>query len=89
MYRINSINFKNFKAFFEEEKIQLDGKHLLVYGENGSGKSSIFWGLYTFLQSSGKDLADITKYFVHFDENVPSMQIPVILTTQFQFKVTT
>lgn len=72
MYRINSINFKNFKAFFQEEKIQLDGKHLLVYGENGSGKSSIFWGLYTFLQSSGKDLADITKYFLHFDENVPS-----------------
>ena len=72
MYRINSINFKNFKAFFQEEKIQLDGNHLLVYGENGSGKSSIFWGLYTFLQSSGKDLADITKYFVHFDENVPS-----------------
>lgn len=72
MYRINSINFKNFKAFYQEEKIQLDGKHLLVYGENGSGKSSIFWGLYTFLQSSGKDLADITKYFVHFDENVPS-----------------
>jgi energy-coupling factor transporter ATP-binding protein EcfA2 len=72
MYRINSINFKNFKAFFQEEKIQLDGKHLLVYGENGSGKSSIFWGLYTFLQSSGKDLADITKYFVHFDENVSS-----------------
>lgn len=72
MYRINSINFKNFKAFFQEERIELNGKQLLVYGENGSGKSSIFWGLYTFLQSSGKDLADITKYFVHFDENTPS-----------------
>ena len=67
MKKINSIKFKNFKAFFGEETIQLDGKHLLVYGENGSGKSSIFWGLYTFLQSSGKELKDITKYFDYFD----------------------
>lgn len=69
MKKINSIKFKNFKAFYGEEPIQLDGKNLLVYGENGSGKSSIFWGLYTFLQSSSKDVANITKYFVDFDES--------------------
>lgn len=72
MKKINSIKFKNFKAFFGEETIQLDGKNLLVYGENGSGKSSIFWGLYTFLQSSNKSLADVNKYFVNFDENNPA-----------------
>lgn len=68
MKKINSIKFKNFKAFYDEETIQLDGKNLLVYGENGSGKSSIFWGLYTFLQSSSKVQKDIIKYFVDFDE---------------------
>lgn len=72
MKRINSIRFKNFKAFYGEESLQLDGKNLLVYGENGSGKSSIFWGLYTFLQSSSKDIPNITKYFVDFDEAVPN-----------------
>lgn len=72
MKKINSIKFKNFKAFFGEETIQLDGKNLLVYGENGSGKSSIFWGLYTLLQSSTKSLADVNKYFVNFDENNPN-----------------
>jgi energy-coupling factor transporter ATP-binding protein EcfA2 len=72
MYRINSIKFKNFKAFYQEETLKLDGNHLLVYGENGSGKSSVFWGLYTFLQSSGKDLDNTKKYFVHYDENIPS-----------------
>lgn len=71
MKKINSIKFKNFKAFFGEETIQLDGKNLLVYGENGSGKSSIFWGLYTFLQSSGKELKDITKYFDYFEDGKP------------------
>jgi AAA domain len=72
MKKINSIRFKNFKAFYGEEPIQLDAKNLLVYGENGSGKSSIFWGLYTFLQSSSKDAAGITKYFVDFDDAVPA-----------------
>lgn len=72
MKKINSIRFKNFKAFYGEESLQLDGKNLLVYGENGSGKSSIFWGLYTFLQSSSKDIPNITKYFVDFDEAVPN-----------------
>lgn len=71
MKKINSIKFKNFKAFYGEETIQLDGNNLLVYGENGSGKSSIFWGLYTFLQSSSKVQPDILKYFVEFDDAIP------------------
>jgi len=52
MKKINQITFNNFKAFFGKEKLSLEGKNLLLYGENGSGKSSIYWGLYTFLQSS-------------------------------------
>lgn len=72
MKKINSIKFKNFKAFYGEETIQLDGKNLLIYGENGSGKSSIFWGLYTFLQSSSKSIGNTTKYFVDFDNAIPS-----------------
>ncbi|WP_158526204.1 AAA family ATPase [Pedobacter paludis] len=71
MKKINSIKFKNFKAFYQEQTIQLDGKNLLVYGENGSGKSSIFWGLYTFLQSTTKEQPDIFKYFVDFDDANP------------------
>lgn len=63
--RINKIEFKNFKFFRKEYPIVLRGKNLLIYGENGSGKSSIYWGLYTFLQSSIKDATptDGGKYF--------------------------
>jgi len=74
MKKINSIKFKNFKAFYGEETLQLDGKNLLVYGENGSGKSSVFWGLYTFLQSSTKPLVEITKYFVNANQNPDSIK---------------
>jgi recombinational DNA repair ATPase RecF len=40
-----------------------------VYGSNGSGKSSVFWALYTLLQSSIKEDADIQKYFKDFEES--------------------
>ena len=62
MQKIKSITLRNFKYFYGKEteqpqnKIELDKQNLLLYGENGSGKSSIYWALYTFLQSSIKDL---------------------------------
>lgn len=69
MQRIQSITLRNFKFFYgtEEEqkqnKIELNQNNLLLYGENGSGKSSIYWALYTFLQSCKKKDIDIIKYF--------------------------
>jgi len=61
--RIHSIELKHFKAFRDTPPIKLGGKNLLLYGPNGSGKSSIFWALYTFLQSSQKPPAEVQKYF--------------------------
>ena len=40
---MNRLKIKNFKAYREElDELILDGKSFLVYGENGSGKSSIY-----------------------------------------------
>lgn len=69
MKRIKEIKIKNFKAFQQEQSFLLNGKHLLVYGNNGSGKSSLFWALYTFLQSSTKTNEDVQKYFVNYLES--------------------
>lgn len=69
MQRIQSITLRNFKFFygteneFEHNKIVLNQNNLLLYGENGSGKSSIYWAFYTFLQSCLKKDIDINKYF--------------------------
>jgi hypothetical protein len=69
MKKIKEIKIKNFKAFQQEQVFPINGKHVLVYGNNGSGKSSLFWALYTFLQSSLKDSNDeIIKYFKNFLE---------------------
>lgn len=63
MIRINYLDIKYFKFFSDTEKIELEGKNILVFGENGSGKSTIYWAFYTFLQSSIKSNYDIAKYF--------------------------
>jgi recombinational DNA repair ATPase RecF len=70
MKRIEKIKIKHFKAFQEEQEFDFRTKNVLAYGNNGSGKSSLFWALYTFLQSSIKtDDAEVKKYFVDFIES--------------------
>lgn len=64
MKRISKLTINNFKAFKESETIPFNSKNVLVHGTNGSGKSSVYWTLYTFLQSSVKtDLGEVHKYF--------------------------
>jgi len=63
MKKIKEIRIQNFKAFQKEQIFPINGKHVLVYGNNGSGKSSLFWALYTLLQSSIKEDIDVQKYF--------------------------
>ena len=72
MNKIKQIKLKDFKFFYGEVNIDLERKNTLIFGENGSGKSSIYWALYTFLQSVFKpDNAKIQKYFnPEHDENL-------------------
>ena len=76
MSRIKSIHIHNFKFFDGQPAIELGetGKHLLLYGENGSGKSSVYWALYTLFECAVKyDKEDIEKYFKHQEEHNQSL----------------
>ena len=55
--RITEIEIKNFRAFYGSYRIDLHkaGKNLLIYGENGSGKSSLYLALKLFLESAVRD----------------------------------
>lgn len=50
--KIKRIEIRDYKAFYGEHKFNVDGKNLFIYGENGSGKSSFYYALKDFLQSS-------------------------------------
>lgn len=63
MSKIQSIHISNFKFFANHAPIVLDGKHLLLYGENGSGKSSFSYALYTLLEAAAKQADEVKKYF--------------------------
>src|SRR5690554_2064672 len=66
--RLHELHINNFKFFQKQEVdsplLKIEGKNLLIYGENGSGKSTIYWAIYTLLESAFKAKnEEITKYF--------------------------
>ena len=53
MKRITEITVENYRAFYDSYSFDLkNGENLLLYGENGSGKSSLFKGLNQYFESS-------------------------------------
>ena len=75
MYKIKNLKINNFKFFFGEQNLKLDKKHTLIYGENGSGKSSIYWALHCFLHSTLKaDVASVQKYFLPISQSDESIK---------------
>lgn len=70
MSKIKSLQLNNFKFFRDSKPLILDGKHLLLYGENGSGKSSVFWGLYTLLEAAYKQPNEVKSYFNSSDTSL-------------------
>ena len=64
---ITKIEIDGFKAFPNNFSIDLpDGKNLLIYGENGSGKPSLYYALHVLMQSVFKDDKG-AKYFTPGD----------------------
>lgn len=59
--KIDKLTLENFKFFYGEKTLDFEGKNVLLYGENGSGKSSIYWALYTLLNNAKSNDAKIQK----------------------------
>jgi energy-coupling factor transporter ATP-binding protein EcfA2 len=73
--KIRRINLKHFRGFRGEYLIDLgDGKNLLVYGENGSGKSSLFHALDLFF-APPSSFAEQQNIFETTDEGFVKLDI--------------
>ena len=58
--KIKLFKIKNYKAFYGEHTLNFGGKNVFIYGENGSGKSSLYYALKDFFQSSVENI-DFSK----------------------------
>lgn len=94
MKRITKIEVENFRAFFGPYSIDLpNGENLLVYGENGSGKSSLFKAFNNYLSSSRdntfpfiknhyRPTADNGEIRMTFADATPATGVPIAGTDQ-------
>lgn len=76
--KIKELQLHNFKFFTDTDNtLNIDSKNVLIWGENGSGKSSIYWAIYTLLQCSYKDQAGIDAYFTEgHEKNLINVNAP-------------
>lgn len=65
MWRINKISICNLKGFKKEFTVNVNSDNVLIFGENGSGKSSIYWSVYTHYEAHATSMEDAGKYFKH------------------------
>jgi len=66
--KITRISLQNFRAFDEPFELDLEGdsaggKNLLLHGENGAGKSSIYVALKRFFEQRGDDIGRYRNHF--------------------------
>ncbi len=62
--KITRISLEGFRAFDEPFELDLEGgKNLLLHGENGSGKSSLYFALKRFFEERGDDIGKHRNQF--------------------------
>jgi recombinational DNA repair ATPase RecF len=88
MKRITQIDICNYRAFYNEngnrDKYRIDlpnGENLLIYGENGSGKSSFFKALNEiFLSAKSGEMTIRDNIFSLTDPDLPEAEVKITIS---------
>lgn len=76
--KISCIELQNYKAFQKIERLEINEKNVLIYGNNGSGKTSLAHALQGLIQSSSKTPDQVQAIFDRVnEENVVNLYAPV------------
>lgn len=75
--KIQNITINKYKAFQRSENIAVGGKNVFIYGENGSGKSSVYYALKDFFQSSVEtiNMANLRNLYLNDGETDCSIEV--------------
>lgn len=68
--KIDSIRLKNYKFFHGDFELPVGGSNLLVYGENGSGKSTVYKALELLTKNSFDEFDENLSIFAGADDEV-------------------
>jgi len=60
--KIDTITITNYKAFYGTHQFEIGGKNCLIYGENGSGKSSFYYAVKDFFKASTLEGEEAAKH---------------------------
>ncbi len=94
MHKIKKISIINYRAFFNSPDGNNDyvinlpeGNNLLIYGENGSGKSSLYKALNDIYSSATEDIEFINNIFTEGQSGLPEANIVLEFTnsTSYEF----
>jgi energy-coupling factor transporter ATP-binding protein EcfA2 len=89
--RIAKIGLGDYRAFPSGQKYEFDlgetGKNLLLYGENGSGKTSLFRAMrdLTALHPGPVNFADLRHIFAPGEEGFVSIQLTAGIPSEFRW----
>jgi energy-coupling factor transporter ATP-binding protein EcfA2 len=75
--KIQNLTINKYKAFQRSEDIVVGGKNVFIYGENGSGKSSVYYALKDFFQSSIENINMANLRNLYLDDGQTDCAIEV------------
>ncbi len=75
--KIQNLTINKYKAFQRSEDIAVKGKNVFIYGENGSGKSSVYYALKDFFQSSVEniEMANLRNLYLNDGQTDCSIEV--------------